>query len=162
MHIRPDIDNYFDKIRSAVSERATCSRGRAAAVIVKNNHVISTGYVGAAAGLPSCDDVGHLLKQELLADGSVAEHCVRSVHAEVNAILTAARYGIAIEGSTMYCTMTPCMNCAMCIINSGITEVIISKHYRYREQEDDSLTALKRCGVKYKFLSKETQKYESK
>lgn len=160
MHIRPNIDNYFDKIRAAVSERATCSRGRSATVIVKDNRIISTGYAGAAAGLPSCDDVGHLLKRELLADGTITEHCMRTVHAETNAIITAARYGIAIEGSTMYCTMTPCLNCAMSIINAGITKVVISKHYRYAEQEDDTLTIFRRVGIGYTFINEEVQEYE--
>ncbi|WP_024470607.1 deoxycytidylate deaminase, partial [Treponema pedis] len=90
--------------------------------------------VGAPTGLPHCDDVGHQLKKVQHEDGSVTQHCVRTVHAEQNAICQAAKRGISIDGATLYCKMTPCRTCAMLIINCGIVRVVAEK--RYHDSED--------------------------
>lgn len=119
-HIRPSWDDYFLNLADTVSERATCNRGRSGCVIVKDKQILVTGYVGSPKGLPHCDEVGHLFRKTIHEDGSITQHCVRTVHAEQNAICQAARRGIALDGSTLYCRMTPCRTCAMLIINCGI------------------------------------------
>lgn len=109
-------------IARIVATRSTCDRLDAGAVLVKNNRIISTGYVGAPPGLPHCDDVGHLMEEG---------HCVRTIHAEHNAILQAATMsGITTEGSTMYTTYTFCIHCAKYIVAAGVKHVIYGKVYR--------------------------------
>jgi len=126
---RPSWDEYFLKLTEDIGTRGTCDRGHAGSVIVKNNRIISTGYAGAPSGLPSCDDIGHEMQTVITEDGTESRHCVRTAHAEQNAINNAARIGVAIEGSTLYCKMTPCYKCAQSIINSGIIRVVAIKDY---------------------------------
>jgi len=90
---------------------------------------LATGYVGSPPGMAHCDDVGHLMRTVIDDEGNEREHCVRTVHAEQNAIAQAARYGIALEGSTIYCTMEPCMTCAMLIVSVGATRVVAAHRY---------------------------------
>lgn len=119
---------YFIDVMDAVARRGTCDRGRSGCVIVSvDNRILSTGYVGSPRGLPHCDDVGHEM---------VNGHCVRTVHAEANAIANAARMGISIEGAILYCRMTPCRKCAELIIQSGITKVITQFKHRGTEGRD--------------------------
>jgi len=129
MDKRPSWDDYFMEITRTVARRSTCDRGRSGALIVKNKRILTTGYVGAPAGLPHCDEVGHQLREVLHEDGTRSKHCLRTVHAEQNAIVQAARFGISIEGATIYCTMTPCYTCAKMIINAGIKRVVCEKDY---------------------------------
>ena len=103
-----------------VSSRSTCIRRKIGAIIVKDKQVLSTGYNGSPRGLPHCSDVGCLRDELGIASGTRHEIC-RAVHAEQNAICQAARYGIALQGTTLYCTMEPCRVCAMLIISVGIT-----------------------------------------
>lgn len=126
---RPFWDEYFLKLAEIVGSRGTCDRGRAGAVIVKNKRILATGYVGAPVGLPSCDEVGHELNMVTQEDGTISKHCIRTSHAEQNAINNAARVGVAIEGGTMYCKMIPCYKCAQSVINSGIVRVVALKDY---------------------------------
>ncbi|MCH3924737.1 MAG: deaminase [Bacteroidales bacterium] len=126
---RPSWDKYFLEIVSVVAKRATCNRGRSGCVIVKDKQILVTGYVGSPNGLPHCDEVGHLFKKMIDDDGNVSNHCVRTVHAEQNAICQAAKRGIALDGATLYCTMTPCRTCAMMIINCGIKRVVCQNKY---------------------------------
>lgn len=128
-HVRPSWDEYFIAIMEAVSTRATCDRGRSGCVIAKDKRIIVTGYVGAPVGIPSCDEVGHELDSVLQEDGTVSKHCVRTTHAEQNAIIQAARIGVSIDGATLYCRMTPCYVCAKMIINAGIKRVVATKDY---------------------------------
>ena len=128
----------------SLSARATCDRGKSAAVIVKNKQILTTGYVGAPMGLPHCDDDGHLFRKALHTDGSTKEHCVRTTHAEANAIAQAARFGVSIDGATMYCTMTPCLDCTKLLINSGIKRVVATKDY---QAGHDSKEFMKQAGV---------------
>lgn len=127
-YIRPTWDEYFMDLAHSVSKRATCDRGRAGCVIVRDKQILVTGYVGSPVGLPHCDDVGHLMKKVVHEDGSESQHCVRTVHAEQNAITQAARRGIGLEGATIYVRMTPCRTCAMLIINCGIERVVCEKN----------------------------------
>lgn len=159
-YVRPTWDEYFMGIKQVVSKRATCGRGRSACVIVKDKHIVATGYVGAPSGLASCDDVGHFLQEVKESDGSVGIHCIRTVHAEQNAICQAAKLGTPIKGATLYCTMTPCRTCAMLIIQCGISSIICERHYPHATIEDDTLTMLSMCGVSIKFISDSSQEYE--
>jgi len=154
---RPSWDEYFMEVCDAIAKRATCDRGRSGCVIAKGNQLLVTGYVGAPAGLPHCDEAGHQLKQMLHENGTVTTHCVRTVHAEQNAICQAAKRGIPIEGATLYCRMTPCRTCAMLIINCGLIRVVCQRRYHDAE---DSESMFKAAGVKLEYVSNETQQYE--
>lgn len=156
-YTRPHWDNYFMEICDTVAKRATCGRGRSGCVIAKDNRILVTGYVGSPAGLPHCDEVGHQLKQMIHEDGSVTQHCVRTVHAEQNAICQAAKNGISIEGATLYCRMTPCRTCTMLIINCGIKRVVRQRKYH---DSADSLSMFAQAGVEIIHLLDEVQQYE--
>jgi len=126
---RPSWDEYFLGLTAEVAKRATCDRGLSGCIIVKDRRIVATGYVGSPAGLPHCDEVGHLLKKVVDDQGAESVHCMRTIHAEQNAVCQAARYGIALDGSTLYCSMEPCRICAMLIINVGIKRVVARKRY---------------------------------
>jgi len=119
---------------SSVAERATCDRGRSGALLVYQRQIVATGYVGSPPGFPHCDDVGHSI-----VDG----HCIRTVHAEQNAIASAARTGISTLGATLYCTMSPCRVCAMLALTAGIDRVVSA----YRYQNDAGLDVLTQAGI---------------
>ena len=157
-YVRPSWDEYFMEIASTVAKRATCDRGRSGCVIVKNRQILVTGYVGSPRGLPHCDEVGHLFKKTIHEDGTVTNHCVRTVHAEQNAITQAARLGIALEGGTLYCRMTPCRTCAMLIINCGIERVVCE--YKYHAGTE-SEAMFQEAGVKLQYLHEEVLKYNN-
>lgn len=126
---RPSWDEYFLQLADMIGTRGTCDRGRAGAVIVKDKRILSTGYVGSPAGLPHCDEVGHEMHTVKNEDGTESRHCIRTAHAEQNAINNAARVGVALEGSTIYCKMIPCYKCGQSIINAGIVRVVALKDY---------------------------------
>ncbi|NCA80585.1 MAG: cell division protein DedD [Sphingobacteriia bacterium] len=156
-YIRPTWDEYFMEIANTVSKRATCDRGRSGCVIARDKQLLVTGYVGSPVGLPHCDDVGHQFKQVVHEDGHVTNHCVRTVHAEQNAICQAARLGIALNGSTLYCRMTPCRTCAMLIINCGIVRVVCEKKY-HAGAESEAMFA--EAGIKIEYVEDEILKYD--
>jgi dCMP deaminase len=155
---RPSWDEYFMNITHVISERATCDRGKSAAIAVKDKKIIATGYVGAPKGLPHCDEIGHLLSKFIDEDGSISQHCIRTVHAEQNVICQAARYGISLEGSTMYMKMTPCFTCAKMIINTGIKRIVAEKRY---QKDKHSLDFLKQAGIKVDILNQEIEEYSN-
>ena len=134
--VRPSWDDYFLELADAASRRATCDRGKSGCVIVRDKQVLATGYVGSSAGLPHCDDVGHLMKKVIQENGEISEHCLRTVHAEQNAICQAAKRGISIEGATVYTRMTPCRTCAMLLINCGIQKVVCERKYQLSEESE--------------------------
>ena len=156
-YVRPTWDEYFMEVCRAIAKRATCDRGRSGCVIARDNQLLVTGYVGAPRGLPHCDDVGHQFKKVQHEDGSVSQHCVRTVHAEQNAICQAAKRGISIDGATLYCKMTPCRTCAMLIINCGIKRVIAEKRYH---DSADSIEMFKQAGVVLEHLSDAVEAYQ--
>jgi len=128
--MRPEWDDIFLEIVGVLSKRSTCDRGRVSCLIVKDQRIISTGYAGSPIGQPHCDDVGHYLvniKDSFTGVESI--HCIRTLHAEANAISIAARFGIALEGSTLYCVMEPCFTCAGLLIQAGIKRVVCAKLY---------------------------------
>jgi len=141
---------------TSVANRATCDRGKSGALIVKDKRILATGYVGSPIGLPHCDDVGHEFKETIHADGHVSKHCVRTIHAEQNAICQAAKYGIAINGATLYCQMTPCYVCAKMIINVGIKRVVAKNDYH---DGVDSRRIFKEAGIDFEILSDTFEKY---
>ncbi|MCL2276989.1 MAG: cytidine/deoxycytidylate deaminase family protein [Treponema sp.] len=155
---RPSWDEYFMEVCEAISKRATCERGRSGCVIAKDKQLLVTGYVGAPAGLPHCDDAGHQFKKTLHEDGKETTHCVRTVHAEQNAICQAAKRGIPIDGATLYCRMTPCRTCAMLIINCGIKRVVAQRRYH---DGGDSEAMLKTAKVALEYVFDELQQYEN-
>jgi dCMP deaminase len=120
-------------------------------VIVKDKHIISTGYVGAPAGCASCDDIGHEMNTVIHEDGSQSKHCIRTTHAEQNAICQAARFGISLDGGTLYVKMAPCYTCAKMMINAGIKRVVCSQDYHASARSKE---IFKEAGVKYELLNK--------
>ena len=130
---RPSWDEYFLEIVKVVASRATCDRGRNGAVIVKNRRILTTGYVGSPAGMSHCDEVGHMLHDVIDENGKTSKHCVRTIHAEQNAILQAALHGVSTEGSTIYTKFEPCFVCAKMIINAGIKRVVCERRYHANE-----------------------------
>jgi len=154
---RPSWDDYFMKIAEMVGSRGTCDRGRNGAVIVRNKRILTTGYVGSPVGLPHCDEVGHQMK-EMSGDGKKSMHCVRTTHAEQNAIAQAARFGISIEGGTIYTKMAPCYTCAKMIINAGLKRVVCAKDYHASE---DTKKIFKQAGIELKILNREIEKYDN-
>jgi len=118
---RADWHTYFMRIAQVVATRSTCDRKHVGAVIVRDKTILSTGYNGSIRGLPHCDEVGHLMENG---------HCVRTVHAEANAIVQAARNGVRIEGAEIYVTASPCWNCFKLLANAGIRRIYYGEFYR--------------------------------
>ena len=125
---RPSWDEYFMQLAALVSSRSTCLRRKCGAVIVKDRHIVSTGYAGAASGLPHCSEVGCVRDRLGIESGERHELC-RGSHAESNAVAYAARYGIAVEGATIYCTTYPCSFCSKVIVGAGIAKVVYGEDY---------------------------------
>lgn len=153
---RPSWDEYFMGIVHAVAARGTCDRGKTAAIIVKDRRILSTGYVGAPMGVPDCYEVGHQMKKTVHEDGHESWHCVRTAHAEANAIALAARNGVRIEGATLYMKMTPCYTCAKLIINAGIKRVVCEKDYHAAE---DTKKVFKQARIRLEIKNKEVMQY---
>jgi dCMP deaminase len=126
--VRPSIDEYFLKIAYDVATRATCDRKLVGAVVVKDKRILSTGYNGAPKGMPHCDDSGHQLKNINGRDS-----CVRSLHAESNALDFA---GQQADGATIYCTALPCYECSKRIVNAGIKKVVYGEYYQSQNSEE--------------------------
>ena len=118
---RASWDEYFMSIARVVATRSTCDRKHVGAVIVRDRIILATGYNGSIRGLPHCDDAGHLMQ-----DG----HCVRTVHAEANAIAQAARAGVRIESGSIYVTASPCFGCFKLVANAGLTRIVFGEFYR--------------------------------
>ncbi|MFN8389036.1 MAG: cytidine/deoxycytidylate deaminase family protein [Bdellovibrionota bacterium] len=154
--LRPSWDEYFLDLSDHVATRATCNRGKAGCVIVKDQRVLATGYVGSPPGLPHCDDAGHLMKKVMDEDGTTREHCMRTVHAEQNAICQAAKYGLPIAGATLYAKMEPCRVCAMLILSVGITRVVCRKLY-HAGQDTRNMFAL--AGVELRVFEDAIESY---
>ena len=145
---RQNIDLYFIDIANMVGSRGTCDRGHSGCVIVKDKQMLISGYVGSPIGMPHCDTDGHLME-----DNS----CVRTTHAEQNAIVNAAKNGVSINGGELYCTMFPCYACAKMIINAGIKRVIIDYDYH---ASDKSKKIFMLAGVGITLIHSEIKKYD--
>jgi len=150
VYIRPSWDEYFLKIVEMIGSRGTCDRFRGGCVITKNRRIVSTGYAGSPVGLPHCDEVGHEMHTVTNEDGTISRHCVRTIHAEQNAICEAARMGISLDGGTLYCKMTPCYTCAKMIINAGIKRLVCLQDYHAGERSKE---IFKEAGIEYVLLT---------
>ena len=133
---RPDIDEYFLKIASVVAERSTCRRHHVGAVAAKDKHILATGYNGAPSGLKDCLEQGCLRDEMGIPSGTRQELC-RGIHAEQNVIIQAGLHGVSLEGSTIYCTHTPCVLCAKMLVNAKIKRYVSFGRY-----DDNSFTEL--------------------
>jgi len=131
---------YFMGIAKQVATRATCERKHVGAVIVRDRTLLSTGYNGSIRGLAHCDEVGHMMENG---------HCVRTVHAEANAIAQAAKNGVAIDGADIYTTASPCWNCFKLIANSGIRRIFYGEFYR----DERALELCRELGIELVDLS---------
>ncbi len=125
---RPSWEEYFFKITQEVSTRSTCMRRHIGAVIVRDKRILSTGYNGAPSGVAHCSEIGCLREAQNVASGERHELC-RGLHAEQNAIIQAARHGIDISNSAIYCTHHPCVLCAKMLINAGIVAIYYKEGY---------------------------------
>ncbi len=153
---KPTWEEYFVNMLDSVGLRSGCDRGRCACIITYDNRIISTGYSAPPRGLPDCFAEGHLLQQVDNGDGlKPSSHCVRNVHAEQNAIIHAARFGISLEGATLYVSMSPCSTCAKLIIGAGIKRVIAKKMY----QKEEPVNLLKTVGIEFDVINSEVEQY---
>ena len=125
---RPSWDEYFMDITRRVATRSTCLRRAVGAILVHDKRIIASGYNGGPSGLAHCLDIGCLREKLGIPSGQQHELC-RGIHAEQNAIIQAARYGVSIEGATLYCTTQPCTRCTKMLINAGITEIVYAEGY---------------------------------
>jgi len=156
-YVRPSWDEYFMKITEMIGSRGSCDRGRAGCVITRDRRIVATGYVGSPIGLPHCDEAGHEMHTVTHEDGSTSRHCIRTTHAEQNAICEAARMGISIDGGTLYCKMTPCYVCAKMIINAGIKKVVCAQDYHAGARSKE---IFEQAGIEFALLSEEMTTYK--
>jgi dCMP deaminase len=132
---------YFMNIADQVATRSTCGRKHVGAVIVRDRTILSTGYNGSLRGAPHCDDAGHDMEND---------HCVRTVHAEANAVAQAAKQGVRIDQAEIYVTASPCLTCFKLVANAGITKIYYKEFYR-----DERITEYaKQAGVKLVYMGK--------
>ncbi|HGJ65715.1 TPA: dCMP deaminase family protein, partial [bacterium] len=120
-NLRVNWHQYFMNIAEQVATRSTCDRKHVGAVIVRDKTILSTGYNGSIRGAPHCDDVGHDMENG---------HCVRTVHAEANAVAQAAKHGVSIDGAEIYVTASPCLSCFKLLANSGVKVIYYKEFYR--------------------------------
>ncbi len=147
MKERPSWDEYFAEMLNIVKKRSTCLRRDVSAIIVKDNRIISTGYNGSPKGVKHCEEVGCIREQLKVPSGQRHELC-RGIHAEQNAIIQAAVYGVSISGATIYVSHSPCVLCAKMIINAGITNVKYLEGY----PDEASMEILGEAGIKVEKL----------
>ncbi|MDD4909755.1 MAG: cytidine/deoxycytidylate deaminase family protein [Candidatus Omnitrophica bacterium] len=140
---RPGWDEYFIGIAKLVAKRSTCLRRQVGALIVKDRRILATGYNGTPSGIKHCFEAGCLREKLKIPSGERHELC-RGLHAEQNALLQAALYGISVKDSSFYITNQPCIICAKMLINAGVKEVVISDGY------PDKMSAefLKEAGIR--------------
>ena len=142
-------DDYFMEIASVVAKRSTCMRRQVGAILVKNKHILATGYNGAPKGLAHCSVTGCLRQQMGIPSGERHELC-RALHAEQNAIIQAASLGVQIDGCTVYCTLAPCSLCAKMLINAGAKRVVFEAGY----PDERAMEFFAEAGVEVNQLSK--------
>jgi dCMP deaminase len=139
---RPDLDEYFLKLATVVAERSTCRRHHMGAVAVRDKHILSTGYNGAAAGLKDCLELGCLRDEQGIPSGTRQEIC-RAIHAEQNVIIQASLHGVSLEGATIYCTHTPCVLCAKMLVNARIKRFVSFGKYN----DDEFVSLFREAGI---------------
>ena len=146
---RPTWDEYFLEMAHSVSKRATCDRGKSGCVITLDKQILVTGYVGSPAGFAHCEEAGHQMKDITHEDGSVTSHCMRTIHAEQNAIIYAINNNSSVKGATLYVTLAPCLACARIIYSCGISKVIYLNSYAEFKglDSDEGVDFLEKFGV---------------
>jgi dCMP deaminase len=132
---RPSWDAYFMSIARMVGQRSTCLRRQVGAIIVKDKRILATGYNGAPKGMKHCSEIGCLRERDEIPAGERHELC-RGIHAEQNAIVQAAAFGVSIRDSTLYCTHFPCVLCTKMLINAGITRLVVGEAYPDQLSDD--------------------------
>ena len=137
-------DDYFMEICAVVAQRSTCTRAAVGAVIVRDRNILATGYNGSPAGMPHCTEAGCLVYTSTHPSGAVEENCLRTIHAEINAIAQAAKSGVSIRGSDIYITHSPCIHCLKVLINTGIGRVCYGRPYKL----DDVSDLVTRSGIR--------------
>jgi dCMP deaminase len=140
-------DEYFMAIARQVADRSTCDRKHVGAVIVRDRNILATGYNGSIAGMPHCDDAGHMME---------AGHCVATIHAEANAILQAAKNGVAINGAGIYTTASPCWSCFKLLANVGMKRIYFGEFYR----DERIFQVAKQLGIELVDLSASMERSE--
>jgi dCMP deaminase len=140
---RPEFDEYCLKIASVVAERSTCRRHHMGAIAVRDKHILTTGYNGAPAGAKDCLELGCLRDEMGIASGTRQEIC-RAIHAEQNVIIQAGLHGVSLEGSTVYCTHTPCVLCAKMLVNARIARLVSFGRYN----DETFIELFKEAGIK--------------
>lgn len=133
--MRPDWDSYFIEITNVVKKRSTCLRRHVGALIVKNNHILATGYNGVPSKITHCSETGCLREQLNVPSGERHELC-RGLHAEQNAIIQAAHHGTSINESTLYTNTKPCSICTKMIVNAGIKRIVYEEYYKDKLADD--------------------------
>lgn len=173
MHERLSWTKYFMSVVDTVAQRSTCNRGKPGCVFVKDNEILVTGYAGSPPGFPHCDDFGHEYELRAPLNKISAEkyskpeitnfildnhsvHCIRTIHAEQNAICQAAKRGVSLKDSTCYVSMTPCRTCAMLLISVGVQLVVVQKQY---QKAKSSIELLHKAGIEILHLDDDVQKY---
>ncbi len=157
MHIdvatRPGWDEYFMGIAHLLASRANCIRRKVAAVVVRNQRIISTGYNGTPRGVKNCFDGGCPRCLSGASSGENAGDCICN-HAEENAIVQAAYHGVSVRKGTLYCTLGPCLACTRMIINADIREVVYESRYCFSKQ---SLGLFETTGITCRQFKQETE-----
>ncbi len=138
-------EKYFMQIAQLVATRSTCLRKKVGAILVKDRRILTTGYNGAPKGLPHCLDLGCLREKLKIPPGERIEIC-RGVHAEQNALVQAAYFGISVEGATLYCTHQPCITCTKLLINAGIKKIYFKEPY----PDELAESMLRQAGIELK------------
>jgi len=152
---RPSWDEYFLKMAMLVSERATCPRMHVGCVLVKDKQILSTGYNGSLPGQPHCDEVGCMIEDN---------HCIRTIHAEMNALIQCAAHGTTTKGATAYVTNLPCTNCTKALISAGIKEVVVFSDYHNTKADEffkDSNIKIKRMKMPQTLIDYDLDSFSS-
>lgn len=145
--MRPNKHVRHMNVAREIAKNATCNRASVGALLVRDNRIIATGFNGAPEKMDHCDDVDHDMEDN---------HCVRTVHAEENAILQCAKYGIATQGATCYCTVSPCFRCFRALYSAGVSGVIFADRYKSMSVEDmDRIVSLIKAGISLTRLDEE-------
>jgi len=145
--MRPSWDEYFIKMAELVAERSTCLRRQVGAVAVRDNHILSTGYNGAPAGIEHCEKLGCMRRLLEVPSGERHELC-NGVHAEQNVIIQASLHGVSLTDSTLYCTHSPCSICAKMLINAGVRRIVCKNYYA----DEMALTFLRHTNIDLEVL----------
>lgn len=140
--MRDSWDKFFIRIAREVATRATCDRKHVGCLLVKNNHILATGYNGSIPGQPHCNEAGHIV---------VNGACLRTTHAEQNAITQAAKYGISVDGATAYVTCEPCWTCFKLLLTCNIKRIVFCDSYNSEDKilKEEKVTILQNTGIQY-------------